>query len=92
MCWFISLTPANLRSYWRSGIEKTYSYRHKKGTEVGIVTAFFDGHATWMSEDQSRFPGYWWPKGTTLPARELNRDSLKTVFNDLDGSDYRVRR
>ena len=68
-----------LRSFFFEDPKRKFSYRHAKGKEVGIVTAFFDGHAEWLSENTSRNPNYWWPKGTYIPRQELNKPAQDWV-------------
>lgn len=71
-----TLPDQYLRSYLRRDPRlRDYSYRHRRGKEVGICAAYFDGHAERLSEKQSREPNRWWPKGTILPWSELNDDS-----------------
>ena len=49
------------------------TYRHKKTSQVGVVTSFYDGHAAYLSEAESRHPDYWWPRGTKVHVtQELN--------------------
>ncbi len=82
-----------LRSYMRTDPARKLAYRHSKGNTFGLAVGYFDGHAGWISENESRFPDAWWPKGTELPRGELNRDSQEQVRNHLDSDRiYRVRR
>ncbi len=82
-----------LRSYWRTDPQRRFSYRHPRGESPGLVAGFFDGHAEYMSEDRSRFPDPWWPKGTVILMSEFNPDSLAQVQKVHTGSGpYTVRR
>ena len=67
------------------------TYRHKRGKRLGIVVAFYDGSAKWMSEKQTRFPDPWWPKGTEIPIADMNVPTLFSVFRYLtDDNTYIV--
>ncbi|UCG17563.1 MAG: prepilin-type N-terminal cleavage/methylation domain-containing protein [Phycisphaerales bacterium] len=80
-------------SYFPDDPERRYSYRHGKRTNPGLVAIFFDGHAEYLPEPRSRFPDYWWPKGTEIPAGELNAASQAAVTGLVDSDNiYRVRR
>ena len=82
-----------LRSYWRTDPQRQFSYRHPRGKTPGLVAAFFDGHAEYMSEERSRFPDSWWPKGTQILLSEFNPDSLEQVQRVHTGSGpYTVNR
>jgi len=82
-----------LRSFWRTDPQRRFSYRHPQGKNPGLVAAFFDGHTAHMSEEQSRFPDPWWPKGTLMPVSELNQASFQTVEDSIAGATtYTVRR
>jgi hypothetical protein len=84
---------SSLRSYLFDDPERRYSYRHARGANnPGIVAGYFDGHAGWMSEAQSRFPDPWWPKGTIIPRSDLNKASSTLVRDLMEGTNYRVRR
>ncbi|HUU84811.1 MAG TPA: prepilin-type N-terminal cleavage/methylation domain-containing protein [Phycisphaerae bacterium] len=62
------------------------TYRHKRGKTIGVVVAFFDGSGKWISEKQSRFPDFWWPKGTRIPNGDLNVPTFRNVaFHTIDG-------
>jgi hypothetical protein len=67
-----SLREDLLRSYWFDEPQCSYAYRHSRGRTVGMAAAFFDGHAAWISERESRRPDPWWPKGTIVPLAEMN--------------------
>lgn len=79
------------RSYFRSNyrgpsypsIKARNSYRHPRGTALGLNVAFFDGHVDYLSETESRRPDPWWPKDTVLPLPELNPDTRNLVLNQL---------
>lgn len=82
-----------LRSYWRTDPQRLFSYRHPRGKTPGLAAAFFDGHSAYQSEDQSRDPVCWWPKGTLLPISEFNPDSAQKVLAEHPGaSAYTVPR
>lgn len=49
-----------------------YTYRHSRGKSPGLSVVYFDGHAEWMSEAQSRHPDAWWPRGTIIPRTDMN--------------------
>ena len=86
------------RSYLRSFLfrdqERRFSYRHPLAKQPGLVVAFFDAHAEYMTEKQSRCPDPWWPKNTVLPWSDMNGDTQDCVIELLDPQDYsyRVRR
>jgi hypothetical protein len=69
------------------------TYRHKRGKDLGVVVTYYDGHAEYMTERQSRWPDPWWPKGTGIPFHDLNGDIHEQVeqYVDNDGL-YRVPR
>jgi prepilin-type processing-associated H-X9-DG protein len=48
-------TPGRLRSY-----------RHGSGTKLALNALFFDGHAEYMSEKETRYHGYTTPSGSQL--------------------------
>ena len=84
------------RSYKRSAVAPSfakYAYRHANGGILGLVTAYFDGHAEWMSEAQSRWPAPWWPKSTELPRSEMNEETMNLTrpYQNRRGR-YLVRR
>jgi prepilin-type N-terminal cleavage/methylation domain-containing protein len=85
-----------LTGYRRSAaypLSSRYSYRHPSGRTLGLVGVYFDGHAEWMSEKQSRWPDPWWPKGTWLPRSEMNIETqLLTRSQWNTQSTYVVRR
>ncbi|HRX87616.1 MAG TPA: prepilin-type N-terminal cleavage/methylation domain-containing protein, partial [Phycisphaerae bacterium] len=88
-----------LRSFIRSedrnvGQFAKYAYRHPRGKVLGLAVGYFDGHSERLTEEQSRLPDYWWPKGTVLPLQEMNQQTLKKVFSALeDGrTKYYIRR
>ncbi len=72
------------------------TYRHKRAKDIGIVVSYFDGHGAYMTEQTSRFPDPWWPRGTRIPPFEMNSLSLATVSHHLTTGDgapyYLVRR
>ncbi|MCP4594596.1 MAG: hypothetical protein GY842_28020, partial [bacterium] len=84
------------RSFIRPSVNRTwpaYTYRHGNGSELGLAVSYFDGHADRMSEQQSRHPDPWWPKGTVLPRGEMNRSTYMLVVRQLDDKQrYHVRR
>jgi hypothetical protein len=60
-----------------------------------LAAGFFDGHSERLSEQQSRLPDYWWPKGTTLPQTELNLSSFGLVYQTMENEPdqkYHIRR
>ncbi len=88
-----TIPDAYLRSYWRSDPQRLFSYRHPKGKQSGLVAAYFDGHAAYSSEQRSRFPDPWWPKGTLMPLSEFNADSAEQVLAICPGATtYTIRR
>ena len=82
-----------IRSKSSDGKLAKYAYRHPNGSVFGLMAVYFDGHAEWMSEDQTRWPDPWWPKGTALPRAELNPESqiLTRPYWETGGI-YYVRR
>ncbi|MCP4248737.1 MAG: hypothetical protein GY778_16965, partial [bacterium] len=70
------------------------TYRHKKGKQLGIVANYLDGHGAYMTEDQSRWPDPWWPKGSSLSWGEMNTVTQSLVEDYVDESSgwYEVRR
>ena len=97
---FSSEAPTTLdeymRSYKRSAVKREfakYAYRHASGDTLGLACVYFDGHAGWMSEEQSRWPDPWWPKGTRIPRAEMNRSTeILTRPHWVSPSTYIVRR
>jgi len=90
-----TLPETFLRSYWLKDPQRKFSYRHKRGKDVGIVAGFLDGHAERLSEKQSREPDRWWPKGTTLPWAEMNDQTRLPLFDIVSGDpsfNYYVKR
>lgn len=77
-----------LRSFWLKDPQRRYSYRHGRPNNPGIVVGFFDGHAGYVSEKESRFPDYWWPKGATLPLNDLNHPTQLKVASMIGPPDY----
>ena len=69
------------------------TYRHKRGKHLGVVVSYFDGHAEYMTERQSRWPDPWWPKGSEINYLDMNADSQKLVQAYVDTSGwYKVPR
>lgn len=88
-----SLRDDLLRSYWFDEPQRSYAYRHPRGRAVGVTAAYFDGHADWMSERESRRPDFWWPKGTVVPVSEMNPVSAATLGSAVQpGGAYTVPR
>lgn len=56
-----------------------YAYRHRRNGGRGIVVNYFDGHADYMTESDSRGPDTWWPKGTLIPSEEFNEPTATIV-------------
>jgi prepilin-type N-terminal cleavage/methylation domain-containing protein len=78
---FLSTNPDTMRT-------APVTYRHKRGKKIGVSVVFYDGHAAYLSEDESRHPDYWWPKGTRVNWRgELNQPAMRLVkdYKDSDG-------
>lgn len=71
-----------------------YGYRHFGSKQRGIVVNFLDGHSDFLTEDQSREPDFWWPKGTTIPFSEFNAPTKKLVAHRINPMNpyYRVGR
>ncbi len=73
------------------------TYRHRKGTKVGVVACFFDGHGAYVAESESRHSDFWWPKGTHVNiTAELNEPAKKLVRKQVELSGpykgyYKVR-
>lgn len=71
----------------------SYGYRHRRGKQRGIAINFFDGHCEFMTEDKTRQPDTWWPKGTIIPFPEFNKQSALLVGQRLNSDfDYVVGR
>jgi prepilin-type N-terminal cleavage/methylation domain-containing protein len=89
-----SLREQFLRAFWLEDPERRFSYRHGSRNSVGIAVAFFDGHAERLTEEQSRFPDRWWPKGTVVPWSDMNRDTRNLVLDYIDQmtGEWTVRR
>ncbi len=81
-----------LRSFLFNDPQRRYSYRHGSRSKPGIVVGYFDGHAGYLSESQSRFPDPWWPKGTLIPRSDLNKESRQAVAGMLIANRYYVVR
>lgn len=52
-----------------------YAYRHSGG----MVVSFFDGHAEWMSQEESRTAHYWFPSGTQLISPTLDPEGPREI-------------
>jgi prepilin-type N-terminal cleavage/methylation domain-containing protein len=88
-----TLPDAYLRSFWRTDPQRLFSYRHPQGKRPGLVAVYFDGHAACLSEERSRYPDPWWPKGTVLPLSEFNADTARLVQALCPGAaTYTIRR
>lgn len=59
----------------REAIER-FAYRH----DGGMVVSFFDGHARFMSEEDSRNATYWFPSGTQLIKPTLDPTGPREIF------------
>ena len=59
----------------KEAIER-FAYRHNGG----MVVSFFDGHAGFMSEEESRNAQYWFPSGTQLIKPTLDPSGPKEIF------------
>ena len=88
-----------LRSYRLDPKLAPITYRHRRGNNIGIAVMYFDGHGAYMSEEKSRFPDPWWPRGTWLAPGACNRGTLSWIGRYLDlGADpphqgwYKVQR
>jgi len=88
-----TLNEDYLRDFFLDPRLAPITYRHRRGSDIGVVVSYFDGHAEFMSEEVSRWPDPWWPKGARLSPGEMNNATLKLVFflRDDDGW-YTVRR
>lgn len=75
-----------LRAFKIDDPERKWTYRHPRGKTPGIAAAFFDTHVEYMTVERSRTPSFWWPKGTLLPAIELNAESRALVLDELRAS------
>lgn len=73
-----------------SFIRQKFSYRHPRGRKPGLVAVFFDTHAEYLSEPNSRKPDFWWPKGTKIPPIEINAASRK--FATRSGNTFIIPR
>lgn len=73
-----------LSSYHFEKDRGRFAYRHHGSKNPGIVVNFFDGHSEFMTEDRSREPETWWPKGTTIPFSEFNEPARKIVAPRID--------
>jgi hypothetical protein len=62
----------------------SYAYRHHGKGQRGITAFYFDGHADFITERQSRQPDRWWPRGTTIPFPEFNDMSLRHLIGRFD--------
>lgn len=82
----------HLRSFKFEDPFRRYTYRHPQGRTPGLVTVYFDGHAGYMSEDESRFPDPWWPRGTVILRNEFNQVSFGKIRNAMQGTAYTVPR
>lgn len=83
-----TIPDAYLRSFWRSDPQRLFSYRHPKSKKPGLAAVYFDGHATYLSEDQTREPDAWWPKGTRLALSEFNEASYNRIKDGLNGAPF----
>ena len=81
-----------LRAFDLSDPERRFTYRHPRGRTPGLVAAFYDTHAEYMTEDRSRVPDPWWPKGTTLPVIEVNNLTKRKLIGLFTGVNYIVPR
>lgn len=82
-----------LRSYLLEEPQLSYSYRHPQGKKRGLIAAFYDGHAEWRSEERTRHPDAWHPKGTIIPRDELNDATIENVEGQIaTDATYIVRR
>ena len=56
-------------------VMRRVAYRHNDG----MVTSFYDGHAGFMSEDESRSIHYWYPSGSRVIRSTLDEDGPRWV-------------
>lgn len=86
-----TLRPEYLRAFAIDRALAPLTYRHKRGKILGLVAAFYDGSGKWMSENQTRFPDPWWPKGTEIPASaDMNMPTYVNAYPYLIDGKYTV--
>ena len=86
-CWDRGLIPGNINQSGGSFDGRFYAFRHGNGRSGGgggsfkLNAAFFDGHVETMDDLTASNPALWCPKGTFVPASEMETD----VMNKFTG-------
>lgn len=81
--------------YGQTAVAAPVTYRHIKSGKLGITAAFYDGHAAYLSEPESRHPDFWWPKGTLVTRGELNNPATTMILQQIqpyaESTGYKVK-